>query len=216
MSDILAGLVLVAGMSRRMGDFKPLLPLRGRTLIENTVASLLENSVDKVVVVTGYRSIDVERVLTQSFDNRVMLVRNPHYVTTEMIDSIKIGCEQLPVCDAFYLLPGDMPVVKQSTFQQLQTAWSEHRGIIFPTLDGYRKHPPLITRSFTKEIINFTGAGGLRELWKLHEDLIYDVAVDDEGVWVDLDHTQDYIRCTLTYDAPISTEERMIDVPCQH
>lgn len=130
-----------------MGDFKPLLPLRGRTLIENTVASLLESSVDKVVVVTGYRSIDVERVLTQSFDNRVMLVRNPHYVTTEMIDSIKIGCEQLPVCDAFYLLPGDMPVVKQSTFQQLQTAWSEHRGIFFiPLMDIASIHRSLLAR----------------------------------------------------------------------
>ncbi len=37
----IGGLILAAGLSSRMGDFKPLMPLRGKTLIENTIDSLL-------------------------------------------------------------------------------------------------------------------------------------------------------------------------------
>ena len=37
----IGGLILAAGCSKRMGDFKPLMPLRGKTLIENTIDSML-------------------------------------------------------------------------------------------------------------------------------------------------------------------------------
>lgn len=33
------GLITAAGLSSRMGDFKPLMPLCGRTVIENTVVN---------------------------------------------------------------------------------------------------------------------------------------------------------------------------------
>ena len=37
----LAGLIVAGGYSRRMGAFKPLLPLLSQTVLETTVASLL-------------------------------------------------------------------------------------------------------------------------------------------------------------------------------
>ena len=41
MSRRIGGLILAAGLSSRMGDFRPLMPLRGKVLIENTIDSLL-------------------------------------------------------------------------------------------------------------------------------------------------------------------------------
>lgn len=49
----IGGLILAAGLSSRMGDFKPLMPLRGKTLIENTIDSLLLCGVAPIVVVLG-------------------------------------------------------------------------------------------------------------------------------------------------------------------
>ena len=53
MSRRIGGLILAAGLSSRMGDFKPLMPLRGKTLIENSIDSLLLCGVDPIVVVLG-------------------------------------------------------------------------------------------------------------------------------------------------------------------
>ena len=51
----ICALILAAGLSRRMGEFKPLLPLGGTTVIENTVEAALSGGAESTVVVTGYR-----------------------------------------------------------------------------------------------------------------------------------------------------------------
>lgn len=197
----ICGLVLVAGLSSRMGEFKPLMPFRGQTLIETTVGSVLNGGAQSVVVVTGYRCEEVEDVLSSRFGNRVILIRNPDFAKTDMLHSIQIGCSYIPPCDAFFLLPGDMPVVCQTTFQKLLKARSPNTpSLVFPTLNGYRKHPPLVDARLIPEIIAFQESGGLRQLWQQHEDIISTVPVDDEGVWVDLDTPPDYQICRQTYE----------------
>lgn len=59
--------------------------------------------------------------------------------------------------------------------------------VIFPTLEGYRKHPLLVDSRLITEILAYKGTGELRILWQKHEDLIRTVPVDDEGVWIDLE-----------------------------
>ena len=197
--ETICALILAAGLSRRMGDFKPLLPLRGKTLIENSVESVLSGGAETVTVVTGYRADEVENVLRRSFGERVNFARNPDYASTDMMRSIQIGAAALPDCGAFFLLPGDMPVVAAGTFNQLLAAREREKApVVFPTLDGYRKHPPLIDARLIPTIRTFDGDGGLRELWKRYENDILTVPVDDAGVWVDLDTPADYQECKQT------------------
>lgn len=196
------GMILAAGLSSRMGEFKPLLPLRGKTLIENTVDSVLDGGAQSAVVVTGYRGAEVEEVLRRRYGARVTPVRNPGFAETDMLRSVQIGCCALPACDAFFLLPGDMPVVRRATFRKLLSARpAEGVSVIFPTLGGFRKHPPLVDARLIPEILAFQGEGGLRGLWRQHESLIRTVPVDDEGVWVDLDTRQDYQKCRQAYES---------------
>ncbi|MEA4993298.1 MAG: nucleotidyltransferase family protein [Oscillibacter sp.] len=195
------GLILAAGLSSRMGEFKPLMPLRGKTLIENTIDSVFSGGAQSVVVVTGYRAAEVETVLRWCYQSRVLSVRNPDYASTDMLRSIQIGCRAMPGCDAFFLLPGDMPVVRRATFRKLLKAKpADEPSVVFPTLGGYRKHPPLVDAGLIPDILSFHGSGGLRQLWRQHEDLIFTVPVDDIGVWVDLDTQQDYQACRQTYE----------------
>ena len=63
MEERICGLIVAAGLSSRMGCFKPLLPLRGKTVIENTIDSMLLCGISPVVVVLGYRGREVEAVL---------------------------------------------------------------------------------------------------------------------------------------------------------
>ena len=198
--ETIRALVLAAGLSSRMGGFKPLLPLRGKTLIENTVESALQGGAASVTVVTGCRADEVESALSH-FGSRVRFTHNPDYARTDMLRSIQLGVRALPPCGAFYLLPGDMPVVRQSTFERLREARGRNRPwVVFPTLDGHRKHPPLIDARMIAEILSFHGEGGLRELWKQHESEIITVPVDDPGVCADLDTPDDYRQCRITYE----------------
>lgn len=200
-SETIRALILAAGLSRRMGEFKPLLPLRGATVIENSVGSVLRGGAASAVVVTGYRADEVEAVLRAAFGERVAFVRNEEYASTDMMRSIRLGAAALPECDAFFLLPGDMPVVAPGTFDALLAAREQEKALlIFPALDGRRKHPPLIDARLIPAIRTFDGEEGLRGLWKRYENDIRTVTVDDAGVWVDLDTKAEYQACKQRYE----------------
>ena len=91
-NPVICGLILAAGMSSRMGAFKPLMPLRGKTMIENTVDSVLDGGAKQVVVVTGYRGEELEQVLRRRYGAELILARNPDFCKTDMMESIRIGC----------------------------------------------------------------------------------------------------------------------------
>lgn len=195
------GLILAAGLSSRMGDFKPLMPFKGKTLIESTIDSMLSAGVNQIVVVLGYRGDDIQAVLRLHYGKEIIYTRNPDYEITDMLTSIQYGLKAMPYCKSFFLLPGDMPNVKKSTFQRLLEAEpSDRPAIIFPTLSGHRKHPPLIHYDFLNTILQFKEDGGLRMLWKHLEDSIIQVPVEDEGVWMDLDTRKDYEFCISRTD----------------
>ena len=198
--ETICGLILAAGLSRRMGDFKPLMPFRGKTLIENTIDSVLSSGARQVVVVTGHRAEELEPILAKKYGSRVILTRNPDFATTDMLHSIRIGCRAMPECGAFFLLPGDMPVVQENTFRKILSQRGSEISVIFPTLDGYRKHPPLVDSRLIPEILAFNRDGGLRQFWKEREAIVRTVSVDDAGVWVDLDTQEDYKKCKEQYE----------------
>ena len=191
----ISALILAAGRSRRMGAFKPLLPLRGRTVIECTVESALQGGAERAVVVTGNRAGDVEAVLSRSFPDRVRTVRNEEWARTDMLRSVQLGAAALGDCDAFFLLPGDMPFVDPATFAALLEEQKKAPApVLFPVRNGRRGHPPLIDAALIPAILNYHGADGLRGLWKQYEADIRTIPAEDAGIFTDLDTPEDYER----------------------
>jgi CTP:molybdopterin cytidylyltransferase MocA len=190
------GIILAAGLSSRMEAFKPLLKLKDKTIIECSIDSMLGAGVQQVVVVLGHRAQELETVLLSRYEHsRLVLVRNSHYAELDMLMSVKIGISALPVCDAFFLLPGDMPAVNSQTFLKVKETMVRSQALIaFPSLEGHRKHPPLISAKCMDTICKFDGTGGLREVWKQLESEIVTVAVDDAGCRLDADTRADYQR----------------------
>ena len=81
---IINGLILAAGMSRRMQQFKPLMKIEEKTMIETTVDHMLEAGVSQITVVLGYRGLEVQQVLESDINRKKKLrfAYNSDYETT--------------------------------------------------------------------------------------------------------------------------------------
>src|SRR5204862_35886 len=60
---MIAGLVLAAGESTRMGQDKALLLYRGRTFLETIVSTLNEGGIERVAVVLGHHAQEIRRAV---------------------------------------------------------------------------------------------------------------------------------------------------------
>lgn len=165
-------------------------------MIECSIDSMFNAGVCRVIVVLGYRGQEVEFLLRNKYDSlSLVIVFNENYRESDMLASVKIGMAELNTCDAFYILPGDMPAISTKTFLSVNDAMSKTKAmVVFPTIDGHIKHPPLISWRCIDYIYNFEGEGGLREIWKHFENQIVTVPVQDRGCMMDADTVEDYNR----------------------
>lgn len=190
-------------MSRRMNCFKPLLRLGNRSMIEVTVDRMLAAGIHQVVVVTGYRAEEVKRVLQtdQKREKRIRFAYNPDYATSQMLESVKIGLAQMSDCESFFLALGDMPAISVQTYKKILNFEKQpSTKVVFPIIDGYRKHPPLISARCIRDIYHFQEEGGLRMLWKYYEGMIQEVPLQDIGCTIDVDVPADYKRiCSFSW-----------------
>ncbi len=188
-----------AGLSSRMGAFKPLLPCGDSTVIERSVGSLTPHILTAAVVV-GYRGDEVAAALKKRFGGQLTIVTNPDYAATDMLRSVQLGLRAIEECSAFFLLPADMPLVPDAVYRALIDAFDDCADVIYPVIDGRRGHPPLIHTRLIPEILAYEGDGGLRTI--LGGRRVKEVAVTDQGILTDLDTPRDY-QNTINRQLPI-------------
>lgn len=186
--------VLAAGMSTRMGQPKVLLPWAdGRTIIEHIIHQLYLARVDHVNVVTGYRSGEVRRLVTQQGASAVY---NVSYKSGEMLSSLKAGLRAMPdhIAAAMIVL-GDQPRIQPRVVAQVMMAYAEGRGgIVAPSFQMRRGHPILIDRRYWSEILDLPVDGSPRDVINAHADEIAYVEVNTDSVLRDVDTPDDYSR----------------------
>lgn len=149
-------IILAAGFSSRMGDFKPLLQLEGKSLLAHCVDSLTEAGVDRVVVVAGHRG---DQIRKEAKKLGVRCVTNVNY-EEGMFSSVQVGVADMEGQDAFFVLPVDIPLIRPATMKALLKAYKSKK-VIYPEFAGEKGHPPLIPGALRREILNSDGSGGL-------------------------------------------------------
>ncbi|MEO0562340.1 MAG: selenium cofactor biosynthesis protein YqeC [Chloroflexota bacterium] len=185
----LGAVVLAAGMAKRMGQMKVLLPWAdGRTIIQHIVRqlTLARLDIESVVVVTGNEAEAVERVLDGT---GVRLVHNPLFATGEMLSSLKVGLESMPdhVSAALVVL-GDQPRIQARTVGLVGQAYAENAGrIVAPSFEMRRGHPILIDRMYWREILELPFDGAPRDVINAHQNQVAYVLVDNDSVLQDVD-----------------------------
>lgn len=188
----IAGLIVAGGYSSRMGAFKPLLPLGDKTVLEMAVDSLQQGGIQDVRVVVGYQA---EKLIPILKTMPVTIIKNENY-DKGMFSSIAAGVASLAkACEAFFLLPGDIPLIRQYSIRELLHVYRKTRSpVVYPVYKGVRGHPPLIAAECFAHILNGMGEGGLRDILYGFESRSIEVELADQGILVDIDTPEDYQR----------------------
>jgi molybdenum cofactor cytidylyltransferase len=148
----IGGLIISAGLSSRMGNFKPLMEFNGETFIEG-ITKKLAQVCDKVVIVTGYQKEKIESVLSSQFsihqlsDNSKLLscVFNPFY-ESGMFTSLQTGINNLNGCDWVLYHFVDQPFHKIEFYESLKAQIDDNYDWIQPVHDGKYGHPVLFNK----------------------------------------------------------------------
>ena len=189
-----AGIVLAAGRSTRMGEPKALLEVDGGTFLERAVDILVEGGCSSVTVVLapGESSRGAGEIAR---GKRARPVENPR-ADAEQIDSLRIGLESLPDdAEAAVVLPVDHPLAEARTVRELVRGFrASGQPIVRPVYDDRPGHPVLFARGLWDELAEPDLADGAREIVHRHAAEILDVVIGDRGVSVDIDTPEDYRR----------------------
>lgn len=164
-----AGIVLAAGGSRRMGRPKMLLPLGPRTVLGAAVAPLLEARVlDPVVVVLGCDAEEVRRGSGLPEDPRLRVVANEGW-REGMASSLRRGLGECPSAGAALLALGDQVGVTPERVRRLVDAWRSGAPLAVPVHAGRASHPVVFSRRLWPELLELSGDVGAREVVLRHQ-----------------------------------------------
>ncbi len=189
---MICAIVLAAGLSRRMGVQKVLLPFGGKAVIAHIVDQLLASTIDEVYVVTGHQA---ERISGELSDRAVSIVNNPDY-ESGMLSSVRRGLRALPEqCRAVLVALGDQPsITSKLVDRMLQSFCAAEKRILVPCYDGKRGHPIVFSELYRAEILTHYDDMGLRGLLHAHPGEVCELTVSTSAVLSDMDVPQDYQR----------------------
>jgi molybdate transport repressor ModE-like protein len=186
--------IIAAGLSSRMGRFKPLLPIHKTSFIKNIIHTIRDAGIATIVVVTGYRCTDLEEHLLQ---DSVILVHNERFASSQMLDSICIGLRKLQgKCSRVLITPADLPLVTVETYRKVLT---QDADFVRPVFHKQAGHPVLLKQGLIPFLLDFKGSGGLRDAVESSSCSILNLVVDDPAIIMDADTPEDYSRLLRYY-----------------
>ncbi|MDR2771009.1 MAG: histidine phosphatase family protein [Clostridiales Family XIII bacterium] len=188
------GVVLAAGYSSRMGDFKALLDVGGQPAAARLIDALRAGGAADVVLVTGHAR---ER-LAELIGARGAVEAYNERFADGMFASVKAGLTKaLEItggqASAFLLLPVDCPLAPASAIRALLDAHRKQPArFIVPCYRGKKGHPLLIPAGFLPEILAQEDGNGLKAVTERYEDELLRLETGDEGVVLDMDGPEGY------------------------
>lgn len=181
----LAGIILAAGESRRMGFPKPLLELDGKSFLARAAEALF-TVCDPVIVVLGHHA---ERVRGEArLPRGVVWVRNPE-PERGMLSSLQCGLRAVPdEAAGVMFLPVDYPLLRPASVERLGAAFGEGAGRVWiPTCEGRHGHPVCLAHDLAGEIFALPEQGRPRDVIHAHRGETRYVEVGDPGILRDAD-----------------------------
>ena len=183
----IAGLILAAGQSRRMGAANKLLePIDGTPMVRRVAETVIACQVCWTGLVLGHERARVDAALDGL---EVQRIDNADF-TGGLSTSLRAGVNALPPdVDGVLVCLGDMPGLTTEHLDRMIAAYApnEGRAIIVPTVHGKRGNPVLWDRHFFDAFDDLVGDVGARHLIGENDSLVAEVPFDDLAPLTDID-----------------------------
>lgn len=199
---MIGGVILAAGYSSRMGEFKPLLPVNGVPALQRSIECLCAAGA-AVAVVTGHRHEELTSLIASCGAKELF---NPDY-DRGMFTSVLTGIRHYAALGAegVLLLPCDCAAVPKEAVRQLIACAGDRGEYALPTYENKNGHPLWIPARYFDEILHYTGPGGLKGARSLREDTLRRLPMPWEGTVLDMDTPADYeALCACAADDGLS------------
>lgn len=194
-----AGLILAAGASSRIGAPKALLPFNDRTFVENLAGIFHDAGLAPIVVVLSH-------------DRQEILAKLPPFAAAAInqrpeggqISSLRVGLGALSARGRAVLVGlVDQPTVAPETVSRLLEAWRASRAhAVVPRYLGERGHPVLLSRALYPAIFRAGGGATLRDVLEENAEDVVDLDLDDPRVLLNVNNPADYRRLLELYGQP--------------
>jgi molybdenum cofactor cytidylyltransferase len=190
---MIAGLILAAGESRRMGRDKALLTYHGRTFLESIINNLGAAGIGKVTVVLGHHAETIERAVNLA---AVRVVVNRDYQwgqTSSLQTGLAAAAADSP--EAVILCLVDHPAISTEVIAKLIERFELTRPpVLIPTYKGQRGHPALINQTLFPELLALPSGEAANAVIRKYRDVTQFVEVTDPGILLDVDDPDTYER----------------------
>lgn len=188
---MLAGLILAAGESSRMGRDKALLRYRGKTFVEHILATLREAGVERAAVVLGHHADEIRNAVDLG-DAEVVVNQDYRLGQTSSLQAGLRALEQPPV-EGVVLCLVDHPAISVETIRKLIVAFDQSDApVLVPTYQNQRGHPVIISSALFPELLGLATSEGANTIVRKHRDQPLFGEVNDPGILVDVDDPQSY------------------------
>lgn len=186
---MIAGIILAAGASSRMGTPKALLDYRGETFLDRLIR-VLGRVCEPVIVALGYHADEI-RAATHG---RARFVVNPD-PSRGQLSSLQTALQEVPAeAEGFLFIPVDCPAPELKTIQSIADALHSpgKPWLAIPRHEGRRGHPVCARRELIPDFLALPPEGQAKEVVHRHADRTHYLDVLDAGVLSDIDDPESY------------------------
>lgn len=191
----IAGVILGAGYSSRMGKNKMLLPINGLPILGHVIKAVENTSLDKLICV--YPKVigdkdEMQELRKTSYNTDVEWLVNHHQELGQSY-SLRLALEKSYDFDAIMIILGDQPLLRESVLDDMiKVAKDKKNRIIRINCNGIKGPPVIIPKRFFNELLEISGDVGARNVIKKYKSLVDDIDIEDEWFNKDVDTPEDY------------------------
>ena len=200
---MISGIILAAGSSQRMGSPKALLKIGEKTFLQYIVDVLHSARVIDIVIVLGSEAEKIQPSLSW-FEGKVVV--NNDWQKGQLtsiitgINSLDMTMTDPEEIHGAIICPVDHPLISQSILVNLlQEFWRSHKKIVLPTYKGRRGHPVIFGKDLFDEIRSAPIDIGARNVVRKHPEEVHEVALEEEGIHINIDTQEDYQKYIVNY-----------------
>jgi molybdenum cofactor cytidylyltransferase len=186
-------IVLAAGFSTRFGGMKLCAKLaNGKTVFNQTLQNII-TAIPNSIIVTRPEVAKFLSIRASKYSS-LHIFKNAE---SGMGASLSYGIQQIRDWDACVVCLADMPFILPSTYSTIASSLTLER-IVIPNYRSKPGNPVGFGSKFFPELISLIGDSGGKKIAFDNPECLYEVAVDDPAILMDIDTPADLEKFSRT------------------